>query len=147
MNKRDQLREDLNLPASEEEFWKFVEWVGWKGFKKGYKVNKEKKRILKKYGKKKALRLYQRYTILYDQLNKRCNVVFGGMVRDSRWDAQAHTIGLGKEEYYKTMKDPTIVYDRYKKYDYLENFCYILPSEADYNRKDTTNGKEKEADE
>jgi hypothetical protein len=45
---------------------------------------------------------------------------------DGFWDLTAHIVGLGKEEYYKNLKNPKLAYGRAKADDYKENFEYVF---------------------
>ena len=54
-----------------------------------------------------------------------------GCSDDPYSDLIAHVVGLGKEEYEQSLKNPELVVARAKKGDYKESFSYSIPSKED----------------
>lgn len=125
---------------SDAEFWKIVEMLKWGRPKTDYR--RMQKQLMRMWRPEDAKAFRTTMDKLYGALDKafskweneeRKRVELGD---DGYSDLLHHIIGLGKREYDKVMKDPSLAYDRGQKLKFTESFSYAIPHETDWQRLD-----------
>ncbi len=131
----------MTTEMTREEFWTIVESVGWKTVDCDYKRGRA---VLRQaLPTTAALRQYERHfgthiRALGDAINsfEEQEDVQLHCGDDSFSDLMAHVIGLGREEYERTLADPDLAYVRSVDADYRESFSYCAPNASDYDPTD-----------
>lgn len=122
---------------SESEFWKIVEDAGWG---RSYKYDAIKKALMLKLKPKEADELNRMVGIMKGRLSKavedweRATGEHLDAYGDSWGDLLAHVVGLGKREYERNLRDPSLLKKRYHQGKYVESFDYAIPTSKDYDR-------------
>lgn len=120
----------------ESKFWKIVDSCNWPLCE----IPKMKKSLLQRlstvagrefhdlfYQKRRELRIalceYER------RHRKRVNLGDDGLT-----DMLSHVIGLGKDEYQKSLEDPSRLFKRAERFDFVESFAYVVPWPDEYTK-------------
>ena len=136
---------------NEKKFWKLVEEIDWADVEKKVKrrrhrsvsqLEKKAKAMLEeRLSEKEQLSMNKIFWRLREKLGERINAweKFTGrhlpLSDDSFADLRSHIIGLGKEEYQATLKDPKLAFDRAPvkgRHRYMESFSYLMPGRFPY---------------
>jgi hypothetical protein len=126
-------------------YWDFVQQGGWPDEEEGVRRS-VKSRILANM--KKSTEVEEFYFFIHA-----CESLLGWRVArwervnqrplclsDDGWsDCMSHIVGLGKDEFEKTLKNPELAWERSmagygKPRGYQESFLYCIPDEEDYDR-------------
>jgi hypothetical protein len=117
---------------NEDRFWELVELAHWP-----CDYDKMKIKYLKLMSKEQChsfrATLSAAYNLLDNAISKNKEINDDlGVGDDSYSDLLHHIIGLGKDEFYKHLKDLKLVKSRANKYAYEESFAYCIPYDDDY---------------
>jgi hypothetical protein len=128
---------DLKLRMDETLFWEFIDFLNWEKISKNpenFDKNLVFIKLIRKYGKmgcdeafhyhRKKYRSLIEIVNTYKYLN---NITDSFSGDDGLWDVTAHVVGLGKEEYWKSVKNPEYLLSRWQNGDYVECFSYWIP--------------------
>ena len=128
-------------PMENAEFWGIIDLALWAPDFNTDVSKRELKLRLPALAHLKQFR--DKFTKLYNSLyntvikHEQATETSCGVGDDGFSDLLHHIIGLGKEEYEKAMKKPSLVIERTQRDDYTESFAYAIPYDDDY--KDPTN--------
>jgi len=126
----------ISKNESENIFWEMIEKIGWSNSTERYLYEKKGEWLRENYTPQEIGQLQAFVRVKKQILKKRLNEFsddtkagrkcYYGVSDDGFWDLTTHIIGLGKEEYYKTLDNPLLAKERADKRDYKENFEYIF---------------------
>ena len=108
--------------------------------------NRAMQKLISKYSLQEANQIREMVVGFAGKLDKkirRYKVEIPRVGDDGYSDLLRHIVGLGKEEYYKHLKNLQLVVQRAKNDDYCECFTYCFPSESDYEIANPNTGKKK----
>lgn len=116
--------------GKEDHFWKLVKLANWP--KDGYE--KAKIRYLKTLSKYQCSDFRAFVNVAFNALDNSLSTQVDEIScgDDSYSDLLHHIIGLGKEEFYRNLKNRNLVQKRADDSDYKESFSYAIPYDHDY---------------
>lgn len=121
-------------PEALDEFWAEVAKIGWGT--KTTDIRKVKLALLRTWTPEKAARVREVFYALSRHLYRVLDKVVDGVGDDGFDDLRAHIIGLGRKEFERVLKKPTLAQERINRRDYVESFSYCLPHGEDYKTLD-----------
>lgn len=116
-------------PEALDEFWAEVAKIGWGT--KTTDIRKVKLALLRTWTPEKAARVREVFYALSRHLYRVLDKVVDGVGDDGFDDLRAHIIGLGRKEFERVLKKPTLAQERINRRDYVESFSYCLPYGAE----------------
>lgn len=121
--------------CTEEQFWAEVARIGWKDENPRRFYKTVERELLERWDDE-FLRTFREHLdrfrgALVEKVERfeQVEEVSCGCSDDGFSDLTNHVVGLGKEEYEASMKDPMRVVERGREYRYEESFSYCIPHE------------------
>jgi hypothetical protein len=133
---------EYRIKLTEYQFWDMVDAINWASISINIaEINKDihKFRMLQKYSLDEWVAMFEKHKTKYEALRTYLWTVYPpdkgglGLGDDGTWDLCAHIVGLGKDEYLSTFKDPVRALKRAETKDFTECFSYWIPRDGDYN--------------
>jgi hypothetical protein len=120
---------------NDKEFWAIVAECDWG---KDFDYERIKSYLMEKFTLEQASEFAQFISDKTDTLTEFYDSKFNGewySGDDGFSDLRCHIVGLGEDEFNRTVENVELMRDRWKEFEYEESFWYAIPSEYDYTGK------------